>query len=212
MSTFAHVAFLHIASGEAMTQQEKCREEFARVLPRIQTHAEIVFRTVACSHRRADLIAEAVGLAWTWWVRLRNKGKDPNQFISALATFAAKAARSGRQVCGQEKAKDVLSPRAQKIHRFAVGTLPVFSTLTVNPFAEALADNTKTPVDEQVAFRLDFPAWLQTYDERHRRIIEGMGSGERTSDLADTFGISSARISQLRREYCMNWELFVGEC
>jgi hypothetical protein len=190
--------------------QDKIHQEFERALPRIQTHAEIAIRSVRCEHRKADLIAEVVGLSWTWWSRLRQKGKDPSRFVSAIATFAAKAARSGRRVCGQEKAKDVLSPRAQQIHRFSVATLPAFSTLNATPFAEALADNTRTPVDDQVAFRFDFPAWLHTFDQRRRSIIEAMATGERTFDLAEQFGVSSARMSQLRFEFFLSWEAFVS--
>ncbi len=194
-----------------MLSREKIHQEFVRAMPRIERHAEIVFRTVRCPHRKADLISEVVALAYKWWLRLRRRGKNPNRFVSAIATFAAKAARSGRRVCGQEKARDVLSPRAQQLHRFTVATLPTFSTLTANPLTEALADNTRTPVDEQVAFRLDFPAWMTTYDQRRRDIIEGMASGERTQDLAERFRVSSARISQMRFEFWMSWESFVTD-
>jgi hypothetical protein len=30
-----------------------------------------------------------VALAWRWYVRLVKRGKDPSQFSSALASFAA---------------------------------------------------------------------------------------------------------------------------
>ena len=58
-----------------------------------------------------------------------------------------------------EKGKDELSPRAQRQHGFAVGTLPEFSTQNGNPLDEALQDNTRSEIPEQVAFRLDFPTW-----------------------------------------------------
>jgi len=195
-----------------MLSREKIHQEFVRALPRIETHAAIVFRSVRCSHRKADLIAEAVALAFQWWLRLRRRGKNPNRFVSAIATFAARAAGSGRRVCGQEKARDVLSPRAQRRHSFTVRSLPAFSTLTTSPLAEALADNTRTPVDEQVAFRFDFPAWVATYDARKRNLIEAMAQGERTLDLADDFGMSPGRVSQLRREFLVAWMAFIEEC
>jgi hypothetical protein len=84
------------------------------------------------------------------------------------------AVRTGRRVCGQERAKDALSPRAQQRHHFAVGKLPDFSTLSGNPLAEALIDNRKTPPDEQAAFRIDFPAWLSRFDSRRRAILTDM--------------------------------------
>lgn len=188
------------------------RGEFERALPRIRTHAMIVFRSITCPQRKEDLIAEAIGLAWKWWLRLRQKGKkNPNEFISAIATFAAKAAKCGRRVCGHERAKDVMSPTAQRLHGFFVGKLPDFSTLSGTPLEEALTDNTRTPVAEQVAFRFDFPAWLLTYDQRRRDIIQAMAEGERTLELADRFGTSPARISQLRREFFVAWLVFTEE-
>ena len=50
-------------------------------------------------------------------------------------------------LCGQEAGKDCLSPTAQARHGFAVGRLPDCETLSSNPLSEALADNTRSPVD-----------------------------------------------------------------
>jgi len=188
------------------------RQEFEKALPRIQLHATIYFRSVKCSHKKEDFIAEALALAWKWWLRLRQVGKDPNRFVSAIAGYAAKAARSGRKLCGQEPAKDVLSPLAQQRHGFHVVKLPEFSTRDGNAYDEALHDNTVTPVDEQAAFRCDFPVWLQSYDQRRRDILGEMLLGERTQDLAKRFGVSAARISQLRGEFFLDWLQFtMGE-
>jgi len=38
-----------------------------------------------------------------------------------------------------------------------------------------------------------------------------MTLGERTRDLAQQFRLSPARISQLRREFCADWERFCGD-
>jgi hypothetical protein len=74
-----------------------------------------------------------------------------------------------------------------------------------------LHENTVTPPDEQAAFRIDFPDWLTTRTERDRRIISDMAVGEKTMHLARRFGISPARVSQLRREYHNDWRQFTGE-
>ena len=164
-----------------------------------------------CSERRADLIAEALGLAWRWFRRLAQRGKDGTQFPSPIATFAAKAVNSGRRVCGQEKGRDVLSPLAQRRNGFAVGKLPDFDTLSANPLAEALTDNTQSPVADQAAFRIDFSDWLDTFGSRRRSIIVNMGMGCRTQELADKYGVSEGRISQMRREAAEDWHRFQGE-
>jgi len=128
-----------------------------------------------------------------------------------LATYAAKAVKCGRRVYGQMKAQDVLNEQAQQRHHFYVGKLPDFSTLSENPLAEALIDNTRTEVPEQVCFRIDFPNWLRTRTERDRRVINDMAMGQRTSDLASKYGISPARNSQLRREFHDDWQRYTPD-
>ncbi len=181
------------------------------VLPKVLSHAHVWSRHIKCSHRRDDFIAEMVALSWKWFVRLVERGKDPTEFPTALATFAARAVRSGRRVAGQERARDVLSPVAQARHDFIVVKLPDVATLGDNPLADALADNTVTPPDEQVAFRLDFPAWLGTLGDRNRRVAEALMLGDRTTDVAAHHGMSAARVSQLRREFRREWRAFCGE-
>ncbi len=102
----------------------------------------------------------------------------------------------------------MLSSTAQRRHSFVVGKLPDFSTLSENPLAEALIENTRTPVDEQVAFRIDFPEWRGSHEDRDRRLIDAMAQRERTLDLAKQFRLSPARISQKRREFMESWECF----
>src|SRR5438445_13833762 len=89
---------------------------FLLLLPRIQTHAKIHFRHVRCPGRRDDLVAEAVAVAWKWYVRAVGAGKDPADFPGAFASLAASHARSGRRLCGSERPKDVLSRPAQCLH------------------------------------------------------------------------------------------------
>lgn len=181
---------------------------FLQIVPRIEQHGRIYFRNVRCPDRLQECLAEMVALSWRWFVRLAHKGKDASRFPSALASFAARAVRSGRRLCGQEKAKDVLSPRAQQHKGFAVCKLPDFSTLSDNPLTEALTDNTMTPPDEQAAFRCDFPAWLDRLDKRRRRIVLDLMYGDRTSVVAHRHQLSAARISQLRREFHDDWDGF----
>src|SRR5262245_60092421 len=97
---------------------------FLVVLPRIEAHGHVYFRHLKCSHRKEEALAEMRALAWKWFLRLLQRGKNPSEFVSALAVYAAKAVNSGRRVCGVEKAKDVLSPVAQRRHGFAVESLP----------------------------------------------------------------------------------------
>lgn len=190
---------------------EQLQARFLTILPRIERHARIYFRQVVCPGNRADLVAESQAIAWRWFITLAQRGKDATTFASVLATFAARAAKCGRRVCGQAKAKDVMSAVAQQRHGFAVGKLPEHSTLSTNPLNEALIDNTRSPIPDQVQFRCDFPSWLHTHSRRQRRLIREMAMGERTTTLARRFKLSEGRISQLRRQFQEDWSTFCGE-
>ena len=141
-----------------------------------------------------------------------------------LASYAARAVRCGRRVCGQEKGKDVMSSLAQQRHGFGVEALPASLLSSFeerytaargqnqqDAFEERLRDNSQTPVPDQVCFRIDFPAWLTTLTARERRLVHDMANNERTLDLSRRFELSPARISQLRRELHNDWRRFCGE-
>jgi hypothetical protein len=180
------------------------------ILPRAKVHARVALREYN-PDLREELEQEMFSLLWLWTLRLLEQGKDPRRFPTVLAVYAARHVRSGRKLCGKEKADDVLSFTAQAKHGFTVVSLPDYSSLCGNVFDEALHDNTQTPVPDQVCFRLDFPRWLSTWDDRRRRIALAMASGEKTSALADQFGCTWGRVSQMRREYHLSWQRFCGD-
>jgi hypothetical protein len=197
---------------------------FVSIRPRIELHADIFFRHVRCHDTRADRIAETLALAWKWFLRLSEKGKDATGFPAVLAQYAARAVKSGRRVCGQQTSRDVMSPLAQQRHGFRVESLPT-STRTAleeiygtprgqrlhDVFEERLVDHVRTPPDEQAIFRIDFRAWLESLTPRERRMIEAMAANERTLDISKMFELSPGRISQMRREFHIGWERFCGD-
>jgi hypothetical protein len=197
---------------------------YLSLLPCIETHARIYFRHLQCGDRREDAVQETLALAWKWFVRLAEKGKDASCFASTLAHLAARAVKCGRRLTGKERANDVMSPVAQRRHGFQVESLPTSTRNSMedvyskprgqqemDALEERLRDNTRTPVDDAAGFRIDFPEWLCRWSDRDRRIIDDMIRDERTRDLARKFGVSPARIAQLRRAYHTDWQRFHGE-
>jgi hypothetical protein len=196
---------------------------FLAILPRLQLHAEVCFRHLKCPAKE-DAAQEVLALSWKWFVRLTERGKDVFQFPMAFAATVARAVKCGRRLCGQERARDVLSPLAQARHGFRVESLP-HSTSTsherlcaaplgqqaLDAFEERLHHNTQTPVPEQAAFRLDFPAWRCTRSERDRRVIDALTAGSRTKDVSRKFGLTPGRVSQLRRDFLEDWRRFTAE-
>jgi len=64
-----------------------------------------------------------VALAWQCYVALVRRGKDPGAFVTTIARRAAQAALAGRRVCGAERIRDALSPRARLQDRVRVERL-----------------------------------------------------------------------------------------
>jgi hypothetical protein len=184
-------------------------EGFLSILPRIETHGHVSARHLRCPHQKADFVQEMVAVAWKWYVRATERGKDVHSFVGALATFAARHVRSGRRLCRKDRVKDVLSPMAQRSHHFTLSPLPQGSALLGNVFDGALHDNTKSPVPEQVAFRTDFPVWLNSLSERDRRVCEDLMLGERTGEVAARHNLTPGKVSQLRRDLMDGWQRFL---
>jgi hypothetical protein len=195
--------------------QERCdvttadiQQAFLSILPRLESYGRVFFRDLKCPERRHEVISEMVAIAWGWFVRIAQRGKDATKFVSMLATYAARAVRSGRRLCGLEPVTDVLSPRAGQRHSFTVRMLSEVSALDGNVFDQALEDNTVTPIIDQVQFRLDFPRWRATRCARDQHLIDDLMRGERGSEMAVKYGLSAGRVSQLRREFFQDWTRF----
>jgi hypothetical protein len=202
---------------------ETLHAAFLSILPRVELHGRIYFRHL-CPHKKADAIQEMRALAWQWFLRLHERGKDPGDFVTAFTTLLARAVNSGRRLAGMAKAKDVTNPATQRRHGFTVEPLPSSPRISHeqlyaapkgqklhDAYEERLRDNTVTPPDQQAMFRIDFADWLQTLTGRERRLIRAMSRNERTLDLSKEFELSPARISQLRREFHDDWRRFLGD-
>ena len=197
-------------------QLNSIHDRFLALLPKIETHGKVVFRQLHPSNKE-EVLQEMRALAWKWFLRLTQRGKDAAQFLSTFNTFLAYAIRNGRRITGNEKAKDVLCRSTQRRHGFTVQPLPtcrasfeqlyseVHGQRDHDAFEERLKDNTMTPVPEQAAFRIDWPAWLQTRGQRDRRMIGDLLEGQQGKEVSRKFGISPARLSQLRRAFRADW-------
>jgi hypothetical protein len=73
-----------------------------------------------------------------------------------------------------------------------------------------LADR-RVPVPDLAAFSIDFDCWFEKFSRRDRSIISALIAGDHPSAVADRFGITRGRVSQLRRKYEREWMAFQGE-
>jgi DNA-directed RNA polymerase specialized sigma24 family protein len=198
--------------------------QFAALLPKIRTRACIAFRTWKCAAKREDAVQECFALAWKWYVSLQQRGKDVSQFPVAFAILVVRSVQSGRRLCGQERAKDVLSVTAQWRNGFTVEGLPsstqrthetiyglVTGQVELDAYEERLKDNTVTPPPDAAAFRIDFPQFLAGLTARDREMVMFLSLGNGTTETADRFGLSPGRVSQLRQQWCQEWRVLTGE-
>jgi hypothetical protein len=192
------------------------------LLPKVATHARISFRHLGCAAANQEAIQECQCLAWKWHVRLCERGKDATGFPMVFAYLVVRAVTCGRRVCGQERTSDVLSPRAQRRHGFTVEPLPSSTRASEDLYRkphgqemhdvleERLHDNTITPPPDAAAFRIDFPRFFASLSTRNRRLAAFLALGHSATSAAAEFGVSSARVTQLRQRWCRAWHAFEG--
>jgi hypothetical protein len=182
------------------------QQGFLGLLPCVERHAAVVFRGLPASDRE-EMIAESRAAAYMSYVRLRQRRKDPHRFPSAMATRAAQHAKSGRLVGGHVNSRDVLSLAARLKRGFVIRSLHHPD----GDWNRFLRDNRSTPIPDQVAFRLDWPAFVARQSRRDRRIMHLLAEGHSAKRIALIVGLSLGRLSQLRRQWCKEWQIFTGQ-
>jgi hypothetical protein len=185
---------------------------FLRVLPAVQTHAKIRFRKLPADQRE-EAIQETLAAACMHYQLAAAQGKLHAVRPGPLADFAVRHVRTGRHVGGhQDAAKDVMSPVCHQRHGVHVRSYFVDrSGDGTDGWRQVAISDRKVPVPDLAAFRIDFARWLKTLSRRDRRIIAAFVEGQSTSSVADRFGVTAGRISQLRRRYEQMWQSFQGE-
>ena len=179
------------------------------MIPIIQEHARVSFLRKG-PEEKEELAAECVANAFRAYARLVDLGKRHLIYPSVLARYAVMQAREGRRVGGKLNTYDVLSRYAQHRKRIVVERLDKFDP-DANEWQEAVIEDHATPVPEQVAFRVDFPVWLEGHPARKRHIAKALALGFTTGEAARRFQMSASRISQLRRQFEESWQNYQGE-
>jgi len=189
--------------------QSAAHAKFLEMLPRIRRQASLAFR-LKSPDVREEMIAEVVANAYCAYCRLVERGKEDVAYATPLASFAIRQIRSGRQVGGSLSARDIQSRCVQRARGIVVQRLDHFDERQ-GGWLEVLVEDRKAGPAETAAARIDLAAWLALLGRRKRRIAQTLARGETTSKAAAMFGVSAARISQLRDELRRSWYTFQGE-
>jgi len=184
-------------------------EQFLQMMPAIKRYARLTFRTLP-PHEREEATSEVVCSAFCAFRRLAALGKQHLAFATPLARFAVAHFRAGRRVGNKLNSNDVTSVVNQRQHGFTLQSLR--SGLSEEGvWIEILADNKLTPVPDQVVFRIDFPAWFRLQNQRDRKLAKFLALGNSATEAARHFGVSEARVSQLRSKLRSSWQEFQRE-
>ncbi len=182
---------------------------FLDLLPQMQRYVLLAFRRLN-GDARDEAVQEALVSCCLACAHLVQGGKSDRVFPTVLAKFAVAQVRVGRQVATRMNVRDVCSPYAQKRKGIRVERLHRFDPQK-NEWRESILEDHRTPVFDQVQFRIDFPDWLSQLSRRDRRLAEWLALGNATGQTARKFRISAGRVSQLRQEFYDSWREFLGE-
>ncbi|HZZ77124.1 MAG TPA: hypothetical protein VFE62_01315 [Gemmataceae bacterium] len=167
-------------------------------LPRIRRHASAQFSGYK-PERKEEAVQDVIANAWKAYRDLRLAGRDPSGYISMIAEFAVKQTRGGRHITGQERARDAMSPRAQRHKGFLMRALPEYDT-GQDDAIEGIADTHMASPDVQAQVRIDAHEWRNTLHARDREMLDDMIAGFSTTELKEKYGFSMSAGSQHRRK------------
>ena len=180
---------------------ETLHETFVRNLPELEIMALARF-THLDPEARAEAIQNATALTWKYWVRHAEKGRPTDEtMLRNVWWFAIKQTRDGRTITRGDGKR---GKGRQDTYDRPDGT--TVKRIDFNMFV-----HDTTPIPDQVAFRLDFPLFMATSNERQRGMAADLASGMGTGEVAKKYGVSAGAVSQFRTRFKVLLERFYGE-
>jgi len=191
---------------------------FLKYLPAVQTHANIQFRQLP-EVDREEAVAEAVAAAYLNFASAERRGKDHAIKPGTLATYAVRHVRDGRHVGGSREGKrDVFNRRAQragryKVHRFGHNNQQIFDCMSAPDqpvWRLVLLEDRRTPIPDQVAFRVDWSVFLSQQTDRVRQMVGLLAAGYRQIEVAEKLGVTPAAVCQRTKKVERDWLTWQG--
>ena len=199
-----------ISSTSSLKQEVvRCRTGFWRCCRKIRRQAWLAFRSLRVELRE-DLTQEVIALGLRH-VRPTGAARQSGSGVSDSAgEFAIRQVRAGRRVGCRQNVNDIMSPMARR----ASG--PTIPRLAAHPERTGglnllLCEDRRAGPAETAAARLDLADWFRSLSPRNRRIARALALGEQTNVVAQRFGLTAGRISQLRAWFRNHWEQFQAE-
>ena len=179
------------------------QSSFVAMLPEIEQKLRLAFCRLD-PEAREDAIEEAVVHSLLAYVRLHEQGRAGVATPSSLAWYSSHQVKCGRPAAGRMNGKDPMSRYAQIGNGIQTDRQP-------NNWIDAIVEDKRAAVADQVAAKMDFGAWFATLPQRMKEIAKDLAFGCSTSEVAKKYGVTPGRISQLRRMLEESWAAFQQE-
>jgi len=183
---------------------------FVAMIPGIQKQLRFAFRHSPAAVRQ-ERIDDALAHAFVLFAHLVLRKRVRLAHATALARYAAYRVRSRRPIGSRSNSRDVMSRVTQRRFGFRVMSADPGCWADQPGSAELLGESRQATPAELATIRLDFASWLGRLSDRQRAIALCLAVGESTGAVAQRFGVSSGRISQIRLELAARWRQFQGE-
>jgi len=177
------------------------QDGYQAIRPDVLARLRFAFRSLR-PEQWEDAMQEAEAIVVVAYERLYRQGRVNVAFPTTLAHYATRQFRAGRRVGGNWRVNDVSSRGGlERLDRRD----------TDGKWKEVLLEDTRTPVPDQAAFRIDFATWLSGLPQVKRAVVALLATRETTTDAARQCGVTAGRVSQMRRELHQHWKAFSGE-
>jgi len=151
------------------------QSDFVAMLPQIQQKLRLAFCRLdpeACE----DAIAEGVVHSLLAYVRLHEQGRVVVATPSSLAWYSSRHVKRGRPAGGRMNGKEPLSRYGQISNDIEVERQP-------GNWIDAIVEDKRAPVADQVAAKMDVGAWFATLTKRMKEIAKDLAFGCSTTTV-----------------------------
>lgn len=185
--------------------------QFLGLLPRIVRSIRFGTRGLPRCERQ-EACQELTVQAFVGFLQLCRRNLSERGFATTLVRYALMRYRSGRRIGQSARSIRPMDDSRGRDHEIPLDSRErvVRRRPSSEPWLESLQPDRRTPVADQVCFRMDFDSWYASLLPDKQSVIDQLSIGCRPSEVAENLKISRARISQIRQELQKDWEQFVG--
>ncbi len=176
---------------------------FVAMLPEIEQKLRLAFCRLD-PDAREDAIEEGIVHSLLAYLRLDGQHRAEVTTPSSLAWYSSRLVKRGRPAADRMNGKEPLSRYGQISNAIEVERQP-------SNWIDAMVEDKRASVSDQVAARMDVGAWFATLTKRMRAIAKDLAYGCSTSEVARKHQVTAGRISQLRRALEASWMAFQQE-